>query len=388
LAPLLPVPGMANDMRLCMYRPVVVAAAQCNRCVYQLRPIDSIVAEGTPHTAGLQAFRHAGSPQQTADSTDTPTLTATHRPGTYVHSQRPIEFGHLSSDEPLGRPGIRPDFPARMLTRVAEPPGAFAPRRLDACSSSKRDDVVDDDDADEVVATVCALVRTCSAVDVAPLIGAGIGATAAGRGAALPRLVVGEGGGASCSGIRRPRSTIGDATVSARPLERLAVRSVDAIDAALLVGCGLSSLLPARSRRAARSCAELVISGVGAGAALATLLARLATGTCADDVASVCARARPAAAAGGLAGCEDHAAADHAGWLRSSSAMAFRGSRGRLTATARIDFSSASRTTPLVKPNMSTCPPALGAPPWTLCMPLMLCDSSSVAMKPSGSARQ
>ena len=68
LAPLLPVPGMANDMRLCMYRPVVVAAAQCNRCVYQLRTIDSIAAEGTPHTAGLQAFRHAGSPQQTADS--------------------------------------------------------------------------------------------------------------------------------------------------------------------------------------------------------------------------------------------------------------------------------------------------------------------------------
>jgi hypothetical protein len=67
LAPLLPVPGMANDMRLRMYRPVVVAA-QCNRCVYQLRTIDSFAAEGTPHTAGLQAFRHAGSPQQTADS--------------------------------------------------------------------------------------------------------------------------------------------------------------------------------------------------------------------------------------------------------------------------------------------------------------------------------
>ena len=67
MAPLLPVPGMANDMRLRMYRPVVVAA-QCNRCVYQLRTIDSFAAEGTPHTAGLQAFRHAGSPQQTADS--------------------------------------------------------------------------------------------------------------------------------------------------------------------------------------------------------------------------------------------------------------------------------------------------------------------------------
>ena len=42
------------------------------------------------------------------------------------------------------------------------------------------------------------------------------------------------------------------------------------------------------------------------------------------------------------------AAGDHAGMLRRSAAMAFSGSRGRVTATALIDLSSASRTIPFV----------------------------------------